>query len=724
MVEEKAPLKEVVFKGNKQIKEDEIKKKIDLNIPAVDAEELKVFAEQMKKLYYEKGFQNVEISTSLQLDEDGYATATFTFDEGKKSRIRRVRFEGNHVFGEKDLKNVIFTKEEWILSFLDKTGFFHPERLEADKHMIEQFYQNQGYLHAKVINVRQEEEPGTNILTLTFEVEEGERYTIKEVEAPGNDIVSEKFLLANIPVRPGQYYSRERIGNTIKQMEFLWGNLGYIFASIEPGVTVDEDNKTVSVSFNSDIGKKITLNRVTIKGNRKTRDKVIRRRVGLKEGEVLTQGGMESAKNSIQNLGYFEPRDGVNWKVQRLNDEEADLDLFVKEAKTGHANIQMQFGGSGKEINSVLSAVSFKGSIADTNLFGTGTTVNLEGSWSKDEQTLIFHMAQQWLFDKPLSGALDIYHKRPSYDQLKHLQRAVHARLTGGATTLGFLTSPRWPFMNNAQVLFSLGLDSLKYNEPPAIFPFSQSDLPSGITTAQANADYASIISQEFTPGGFLWLATHLEQDKRNHPIHTSRGHKWKLSAKVAVPSIDPEMSGVKGQSALSRLGFGKLYFDYAWYTPLINEQDLVFKLRLFFGISSPYSNKLIPFGELFHVGGDTTVRGFSYGEIGPKFVGDTIGGKKAMFMNAELIFPITQDMSLKGVVFYDGGAGWDNPYATNQMVSQGLVTGNSFDYRHAVGFGLRMLRPMPVRVDWGFKLDPRTGEKESQVHFGMTYDW
>ncbi len=724
LVEEKPPLLEVLFKGNKQVKDAEIRKKVDINVPAVDAEELNVFATHMKKLYYEQGYQNVKITTALTVNEEGYATATFTFDEGKKSRIRRIRFEGNHAYSEKDLKNALFTREEWVLSFIDKTGTFHPERLEADKHMVEQFYQNHGYLHAKVINVRIEEEPGTNILTLTFEIEEGNRYTIKKVEAPGNDLVSEQFLLANIPVRPGQYYSRERVGNTIKQMEFLWGNMGYIFASIEPGVTVDEDEKTVNVSFSSDIGKKIALNRIIIKGNKKTRDKVIRRRIPLKEGGTLTQGAMDSSKNGIQSLGYFDVQDGVNWKVRRLNDEEADLDLIVKEGKTGHANIQLQFGGSGKEINSILSAVSVKGSIADSNLFGTGTSVNLEGSWSKDEQTVLFHIAQPWLFDKPLSGSLDIYHKRPSYDQLKHLTAAVHARITGGATTLGFLTNPRWPFFDSSQVLFSLGIDSLKYNAPPVPFTFSQSDLPKNVTVAQANADYRSIIGKEFTPGGFLWLANHLEQDKRNHPIHSSRGHKWKMTTKIAVPSLDPQISGLKENAALRRLGFGKIFFDYTWYTPLINEQDLVFKLHLFFGFAAPYSNKLIPFGELFHVGGDTTVRGFSYGEIGPKFLGDTIGGKKAMFMNAELIFPITQDMSMKGVVFYDGGSGWDNPYVTDQMISQGLVTDNSFDYRHSVGFGIRMLRPVPVRVDWGFKLDPRTGEKESQIHFGMTYDW
>ncbi len=723
VVEEKTPLKDITFSGNKNLPEKEIRKKIDLAVPAIDAEELKSLAEQMKKLYHEKGFQNVTIETELKIDEsDGKATAEFTFTEGDKSRIRRVRFEGNHSFGEKDLKNVtMFSKEEWILSFLDKSGTYYPDRIDGDKHFLEQFYQNNGYLHAKVIDVKVEPEPGTNILTVTFVIEEGDKYTIKKVEAPGNDLVSEEFLVANIPIRAGQYYSRDAIGNTIKQMETLWGNMGYIFASIEPAVTVDEDAKTVNISFISDIGKKITLNRISIKGNKKTRDKVIRRRIPLSEGSPLTQGAMDSSKNSIASLGYFDQQDGVNWKVRRINDEEADLDLMIKEAKTGHASVQLSFGGADKSIESPLSAINLKVGLADTNLFGTGTAVNIEGNWSKDEQTVLFHLAQPWLFDKPISGAMDIYHKRPSYDQLKHTI-AVNSRVTGGAFTIGFITNPRWHIFNSSQALFSLGLDSIKYNSPPQIIPFTPRDVPKGITTSQANQQYSDILQQEFTPGGYLWLANNLEQDKRNHPMHPSRGQKWKISSKIAVPSIDMQSSGIQGDDCQRRIGFGKLFLDYLWFTPLIGERDLVFKIHLFFGLASPYSNKVIPFGELFHIGGDTTVRGFSYGEIGPKFLGDTIGGKKAFYMNAELMFPITPDLTMKGVVFYDGGAAWDNPYAN--CASPGLITDNSFDYRHAVGFGLRMLQPMPVRVDWGFKLDARTGEKESQVHFGMTYDW
>lgn len=721
IVEEKPPLKDVIFKGNTQVPEKEIEKKVTFRVPAVDPEELKIFAEQMKKLYYERGYQNVKIDTSLEIGEDGKAVATFTFDEGKKSRIRRIMFDGNKYISDKELKNVLFTREEWLLSIIDRTGTFHPDRLEADKHMIEQYYQNHGFMQAKVTDIKVDVEPGTNILNLTFFIEEGDLYTISEVKAPGNDVVSEEFLLANIPIRPGDVYSREMVANTIKMMEYLWGNLGYIFAHIEPGVQVDDDTKTVSISFMSDIGKQIRLNRIAIKGNQKTRDKVIRRRLSLREGGLITQGQMEASKNSVTNLGYFEQQDGVNWKIRRIGDDEADLDLIVREAKTGHANLQLGFGGAGVSMNSPASGVTAKVSVSDTNLFGTGTVVNLEGSWSKEEQSLLFHLGQAWLFDKPISGALDVYHKRPSYDQLRNVRSAINSKVTGGAITAGFITPPSWHILNNSQFLFSLGVDSVRYERPP-VPSVDPRLLPKSFPVQFANEQYSKILVQEFVPGDYVWVANNIEQDKRNHPVHPSRGQKVKITTRIAIPSLDRKLSVVDCQAVCKKIGYAKFSIDYTWFTPLINEQDLVFKIHTFFGLATPLKGHAIPFGELFHIGGDTSVRGFNYGQIGPQFLGDTIGGKKAFFLNTELIFPITQDLNLKGVLFYDGGTGWDNPYAC--CVDPIFITGNSFDYRHAVGVGIRMLSPMPVRVDWGFKLDPREGESANQVHFGMTYDW
>jgi outer membrane protein insertion porin family len=169
---------------------------------------------------------------------------------------------------------------------------------------------------------------------------------------------------------------------------------------------------------------------------------------------------------------------------------------------------------------------------------------------------------------------------------------------------------------------------------------------------------------------------------------------------------------------------------DTHWYTPLINEYSLVFHLHGYFGVAAPFTDhRSIPFDDLYHIGGPRSVRGFNFGDIGPKYAGDTIGATKAFFWNAELIFPITPDMTIKGIIFYDGGGSFDAPYLKH--VDKAAVTHNNFDYRHSVGFGIRLLQPMPISIDWGFKIDPRKNrrnpdrsETSNEVHFGMSYGW
>ncbi len=711
IVEEKKPLKDVHILGNKHVSDKEINKKINFDeIKAIDGEELKKLAHQIKQVYLDKGYHMVDIETELQIDEDDRAIAIFTIHEGKQSLVKQIHFIGNKHVSSKELRRIVVTKEDWLLSFLDKAGQYHPGRIEADKHFIEQFYQNRGFLHAKVINVDVAIDEKTRNITITYEVEEGDQYTISEVHAPSNELVSEEYLRAILPVRVGMIYSRDTIAQSIKQLERIWGDHGYIFAHIEPSIQPDEDTKTVALSFFSELGEKVYLNRLNIRGNKKTRDKIIRRKIILEEGELITQSYMNASKRNVESLGYFNPRDGVNWRMRRLTSKEADLDLIVKETKTGHFGAQIGFGGAGVDLRSPSSGFSVKGELSDTNLLGSGINFNFSATWSKDEQTVLFHIAQPWLFDKPILGAFDIYHKRPTYDELFNLDiNAVHEKLTGGALTAGFITQSKQSILHDVRILLSVGIDDIRYQRRPQAQIFGADE--------QTQQQYQGILDKEFEPGKFVWLSTKLEQDTRNHPIHTSRGHKWKLSSKFAIPTFG------------NNIGYYKLGLDANWYTPLIGEYDLVLHLHSYFGIAAPFKNRVVPFGELFHIGGQHSVRGFLFGQIGPKFQGDTIGAKKALFWNVELIFPITGDMTMKGALFYDGGAGFDNPYVSN--VSRANLTGNNFDYRHSVGIGLRLLKPMPIKIDWGFKIDPRKNkldpeksETGHEIHFGMTYDW
>ncbi|MCA9770234.1 outer membrane protein assembly factor BamA [Candidatus Dependentiae bacterium] len=708
-VEEKTLIKEVIFRGNSAISEKDIRKKINFDdMRGLDEQELKKFIRAIKRLYLDKGFHRVVIDARMEIDKQNKAQAIFTIKENNRSLVKRILFEGNEHIRSKELRSILFTHEDWIGSMLDKTGIYQPDRLEADKHMIEQFYQNQGFLNAHIIDIKQNMDQYGNFI-ITFVIQEGDLYTIKRINAPGNDVLPEEYLLARIGIRPGYLYSRQMIVDTIKMLEFIWGDLGYLFAHIEPSIIPNDEDKTVSLTFHSELGNQVTLNEINIKGNHKTKDKIIRRQILLDEGSLITNSKMEITKARIESLGYFDQRDGVNWKIKRIDKDIADLDLMVKEAKTGNASIQVSFGGSEHTIQSPLSGVAFEGNISDRNLLGTGIRLNLTGKLSKDEQNVLFNVTQPWLFDRPIHLSLDAYHRRLGYEEFNHT-RPVNETHTGGSITTGMMTSWNHQLLRDIFFRTTVGGDHVRYESMPSASVFSLD----GTQRTLAEQQYNTILTRLFEPGNYVWLALHAGQEKKNHPIHPSRGLGWLSRAQCAIPSLG------------SNIGFLKFDIDTHWYTPIIGERDLVLHLHGYVGLIHLFKNRAIPYRELFHIGGPASVRGFLFGQLGPQFnaggTSDSIGGKKALFVNVELIFPITPDLNMKGLLFYDGGTGWDTPFRCD--ITQNFLKNNSFHYRHAVGVGIRLLSPVPLSVDWGFKIDPRKGETSSEVHFNMSYGW
>jgi outer membrane protein insertion porin family len=263
------------------------------------------------------------------------------------------------------------------------------------------------------------------------------------------------------------------------------------------------------------------------------------------------------------------------------------------------------------------------------------------------------------------------------------------------------------------QFIFNTGAEHIRYQPKPFVsLPENYKEL------AQA---YQIVLDRRFQDGTLVSLSNSCIQDYRNHPQYPSRGYLWAVNAKLAVPYKD------------CSFGFFKVEIDTHWYTPLINEYDLIFHLRAHLGFIKQIGNHTIPYRELFLIGGPATVRGFNFGQISPQIalVGaqknliDPIGGKKAFYLTAELLFPILPDRSIMGVIFYDGGSGWDTPNAC-EIPKNLPLRNNNFSYRHAIGFGIRMTNPTPVVIDWGFKLDrrKRSGESASEMHFTASRDF
>lgn len=694
--------------GNSGVSEKDIKKALDIeNVHALSKIDLPIVKQKLIRLYRENDYHHPKITlktTSVKNSKKGRQVKLHvSFEEGKKTRIRRVLFEGNSNVPAKRLRNVIFTREDWLLGALTKSGSYRPENLAADKHFIKNYYKSLGYLMANVADVAIETDPKTKQVDVTFTVEEGDKYAISDVAIEGGSgELSDEFLLAHLPVQKGNIYSEKAVRDSMEVLRTVWGEQGYVFVDTSPITVPDAANKTVSLTFSIELGNKVHVNRINVVGNKKTRDKVIRRRLAVDEGDLLTTIRMDLSKDKVMQLDYFDMRNGVNWKINRIDDEWADLDLILKEKKTGRVGVNMGYGGG---MQSMAASNSFRTGVEayDTNVFGKGYMLKTGGEWSKEAWSAHAMAANPALFDKPIMGKLDFHYTRTDYDdELQNVDSFNEAR-AGASGSIGFVFNP-YRFLET-MIETELAFDHIKFSERPKT------------STSNADAEIAllqSILDKRFQEGGLLVLTNSIRQDVRNSSEHPSRGHQWSIISKVGFGAGDNNM------------GYGKFEFDTSWYTPLIGEHDLVLGLHGHFGITSGLSAQQIPYREQFHVGGPNSVRGFLFGQIGPYIKTGTdsnklasIGSKKALYVNAELVFPFTANLAMKGAIFYDGGAGWDTPgYDLLTESQKGLIKNNSFDYRHAVGFGVRVLQPQPMKIDWGFKLDRRTGEPHMEVHF------
>jgi outer membrane protein insertion porin family len=509
--------------------------------------------------------------------------------------------------------------------------------------------------------------------------------------------MSEEELLRILPVKPNQLYSQAKVQKSMEILRNLWGQHGYAFADIDPAVQSDDEKHTVNITFYCELGNKVRLNRLNIIGNKRSRDFLIRRQILLDEGDILTTQKMDFSKSRVELLGYFDKRDGVNWKMNRISEDLCDLDLIVKEIQTGKVTLQAQFNGNAEDVTDPTKALLISFGFADTNLAGYGIQYDIGGAVSRTEQTGNFSLFSPWIFNQPISASVAFIANNSQYQDVHQVAQVISEKRVGGSAGIGiFLNHPR-----DAHMQLQVGFENLFYGSPPR----------AAVANAAARAEYQDILDRRFREGNLVWASYVLNQDMRNHPMHPSRGYQWVASAKFGAPT------------APANFGFAKLEGDASWYTPLIGESDLVLCLHGHAGIVTGIGSGTIPYRELYHVGGPATVRGYLFGQISPTWENESIGATKALWTNVELIFPINPDFSIKGSFFYDGGAGWDTPDAA--FIKTGLRN-NDFKYRHTVGVGVRVLNPTPMQIDWGFKLDrnKKLREPASEVHFSMIHNF
>jgi outer membrane protein insertion porin family len=698
IVEEKKLLERIDFKGNKKYKTRKLKEKLALDkLTTIDEETIRRICQEVSKAYKEENRHLVKVTGVIVPNKDNpkKASAIFTVKEGPKSTVTRVYFVGNKHIPDRKLRNAVFSRENWLLSFMDSAGVYQDDMVDIDKHRIEYLYRDYGYLMAKVYKAKVDFINKNKEIAITFHIKEGKQFIIRSIHAPGDEIFGEGELLPLVRLEKGKPFSQTKLTQTINRFKELWGEKGYIYADVYPQIKPDEKSNKVDVTFHVERGNKLYVNRINITGNAITRDKVIRRQLGIIEGDLITTKKLSESKSSIEYLSFFE-REGVNWKIHRITDDLADLEMNVKEAKTGNLNFMLTYGS-----DPYSPKPSLKGSIVaeKANLFGLGYDVGGMIQANRHRlQRIEAHIFDPHILDTNVSGGLYGYKRWDEYEFWRNVDKTPIQQVLGGDVRFGF-GMPK--IDKHLQLFLELGIEDIWNNHPKA--------------TGRNEFIFAPIVRRTFQEGTLKWVGVDLVRDTRNHQVYPNKGYRIALMTKTAPTAINNNFSFIKAELEASQ------------YTALIGEDSLVLALHAKAGrISALDDKKVIPYKELFHMGGQSTVRGFTWGGVGPawSFTGDPLGGRNAVLFNTELIFPLIPDYSMKGHVFYDAGAGWDTPKADLTPQQKSFIVRDKFNLRHSVGIGLNLLKPMPAKIDWGFKLDRKRKEHETpqEFHLSMNY--
>jgi len=671
-VDERPLVRKIRTLGNEELKSSKIRGVLTLRIPGIlRAQDLIESENAIRAMYKEEGFYAVEVSSRVDVSPGNEATVYFDITEGKKVTIDDIEFEGNTVFSDRKLRSFIQTKEWWIFSWITSGGKYNEGMLQNDLMIIRDQYFNVGHVRVDIKQPHIVLSEDRTEMDIFIEIDEGPQYNLGSVDIKGDLLLEKQEMLDMLDFTPGEVFSREKMRNNMDRLDSMYSNRGYAYVNVVPQTLIDDETKEVNLTFNVEQGIQVEIGRINISGNTKTRDKVIRREMTLVEGDLFSSGRLESSKKRVNNLGFFSE---VNVdSIPREDDESImDVDVDVKEQPTGNFSIGFGYSSTDGFIG--------QGSVSQDNFLGKALQLNLAGSFGGDYTNYRVGLLNPYFMDKNLALGFDAYRTDREWDEYT-------VESTGGNLKLGL------PLSYETRLFFVYKLEQQEIYD---VSPYSSWYIREQEGESTISSLYASI-SRNTT-------------DFRPDP---SSGFMSEFSV---------EFAGIGGTEK-----FVKTIVDHRHFFPI--KWGIVFSPHAQIGYVTGYGDKDVPLDERFFLGGINTIRGFETREVGPRqprrvpvfdedenltYVPSTtefdyIGGEKIAYANLELIFPLLKEAQLKGLLFFDIGNAWDED---EEYFS---------DMRYSVGLGIRWQSPLgPLRLEWGYNLDPYEYEDDSVFDFSI----
>lgn len=683
---EKPSISEITYEGNSEIKSDDIAEAAGikpyqlLNMPKV-----KEAVEKVQKLYEDKGFFLAKVDADVEvIKQDETVRLIFKVRENDKVKVKKITFLGTKNLTERDLKSKMLTQEGGFFSAMSGSGQYKQEMFERDVQILRFVYYNQGYVQAKVDRPQVTVTPDKKNIYITIHVEEGEQYSVGDVDFAGDMLFSKEELYAAIKIDKNGVFAYDVLQKDISELTAKYGDLGYAYANVIPRTHFNDKDRKVDLVFEFDKGSKVYFGKFNVVGNSKTRDKVVRRELKVHEGELYNETRRRQSVEAIQRLGFFEE---VNFKtsIDPDHNEIMNVDINVKERNTGQIQLGAGYGTS--------QGFTLQGSVNQANWLGKGQNLGASLNLSGTGSYYSLSFTEPYLYDTLWSAGADVYSSansaRVDYTEA-HRGAAVRFGHPVAEDTRGYLR--------------------LKYDKAQLDPTYDSATPPNKITDD-------TLFPLNTASGEAVSLMGSLEYDTRNDRMMTTKG---------VFASASYEYAGLAGTIKYHRVtGVLKFFKNVFW--------DVTWRNSLQYAQIASINGDDVPFNELYLLGGPYSLRGYRSYRVGKMKFSNKVhndllnppvttpptpatpepqateqawrffGGTKEAIYQSELQFPLVKDAQIYGAGFFDIGAADD-------------VLENGSFYSD-VGFGIRWYSPIGVlRFEWGFPLNRKPLYQDATV--------
>ena len=651
-VQENPIVNRVIYEGNRRTKEDKFTEEVQL-APRVVYTQAKVQSDVQRiiEVYRRSGRFAATVTPKITELPQNRVDVIFEIDEGPVTDVAKINFIGNDAYSDAKLRDVVLTAESHWWNLFESNDNYDPDRLEYDRELLREFYTSEGYADFQVVSAVAELTPDRQDFFITFQIDEGEKYTFGNIDVQTTlDRVNADLLERSVPIQSGTTFNSELIEAATESITFATGISGYAFVDVNPQLNRNPEARTVDVVFEVNEGPRVYVERINIGGNTNTLDHVIRREMRLIEGDAFNRILVERSQRRIRGLGYFSEVEIE--EVEGSAPDRTVLDVAVTEQSTGSFAV----GAGVSSTDNFIANLS----VEQRNLLGRGQLLQLDLRASSRTRSANLSFREPYFLGRSLSAGFDLYNSRYDYEEAGFVQDSL-----GGGLSLGFPVSESGRLSLN----YVLRRDDVLIEQSGTGSVTDADDAPSLLvpgadfeTTASSqnpgtfivSADFCDFISNQLqttcqSRGEFLTSAIgySLSFNRLNDPYRPSRG--WRTSLSQSLAGVGGDVQYLKTQ------------LNAAYYYPF--PLDFVGSLKLNAGYVDGWGGERIRLSDRFYRGG-SSFRGFEIAGVGPRQVragnrrSRAIGAKTYAIGSAEMLLPLPlpEEYGIRASLFTDFG--------------------------------------------------------------------